>query len=386
MPSLTAETINDWADNRDGPVALTCKQKLLPVEGEGGVIFPPTYADIGYNIDTLSDGTKVATIDSVGSQANRMEPIFTRQPYSALVPQLVIELHKDKNDGAEYVERRSIFDLAHRSADAVVYSCPKLAPIIARAYSALKRNGDAGPLCSLAPTSLLFGVWDSRGGSGEKRPRLIRSIIRAWDVEPLYAAAQFNSIWKALSEDQQAELEKEANAKKTRLSEKGFADAPATFRKVSQAAAKQMPEFCDGAPNPERRVLGGVVTKGEIERDIAVNLVALRNIRGATEERTQDIRRYLLALALLTATADIELFLREGCNLRFADQTDRWLAVPRRGEPISIELSPAKELLLEYAGNAVTPFKTEWPDELSYVFDMKEAKKLLAKKEEDEEE
>ena len=55
---------------------MICKQKLLPVEGEGGVIFPPTYADIGYNIDTLSDGTKVATIDSVGSQANRMEPIF----------------------------------------------------------------------------------------------------------------------------------------------------------------------------------------------------------------------------------------------------------------------------------------------------------------------
>jgi hypothetical protein len=79
MTSLTAAIINDWADNKDGPVALTRKQKLLPVEGEGGVIFPPTYADIGYNIDTLSDGTKVATIDSVGSQANRMEPIFRRR-------------------------------------------------------------------------------------------------------------------------------------------------------------------------------------------------------------------------------------------------------------------------------------------------------------------
>ena len=34
MTTLTAETINDWADNKNGPVALTCKQKLLPVEGE----------------------------------------------------------------------------------------------------------------------------------------------------------------------------------------------------------------------------------------------------------------------------------------------------------------------------------------------------------------
>jgi CRISPR-associated protein Csb1 len=61
-------TIDGWADDPKGPVALHLKQKLLPVEGEGGVIFPPTYADIGYNIDTLSDGTKVATIDSVGKQ------------------------------------------------------------------------------------------------------------------------------------------------------------------------------------------------------------------------------------------------------------------------------------------------------------------------------
>ena len=43
---------------------------------ESTVFFPPTYADVGYNIDSLSDGTKVATVDSVGSQANRIEPIF----------------------------------------------------------------------------------------------------------------------------------------------------------------------------------------------------------------------------------------------------------------------------------------------------------------------
>ena len=205
-------------------------------------------------------------------------------------------------------------------------------------------------------------------------------------MEPLFAAAQFNSIWKSLSEEQKAELEKEAKAKKIRLSEKGFADAPATFRKVSQSAAKQMPKFRDGAPNPERRVLGGIVTKDEIERDITVNLVALRNIHGATQERTQEIRRYLLALALLTATADIELFLREGCNLRFTDKDDRWLAVPRRGEPMPIDLSSARELLLDYAGKAVAPLKKEWPTELSYMFDMKEAKNLLAQREEDEEE
>lgn len=384
--ALTHDIINSWADDLNGPVALHLKQKLLPVEGEGGVIFPPTYADIGYNIDTLSDGTKVVTIDSVGSQANRIEPIFKRAPYSSLVPQIEIELHSKEANGQKHIEKRSLLDLAHRSADAVVYACPKLAPIVAEAFSALRQRGNAGPLCQLAPTSLLFGVWDSRGGSGEKRPRLVRSIIRAWNVEQLYAAAQFNSIWKSLDEKQKVELEKEAKAKKTKLSEKGFADAPATFRKVSQAAAKQMPEFREGSPNPDRRILGGVLTSTRIERDITINLVALRAIAGSDESETINVRRYLLALALIAATADIDLYLREGCHLRFGDE-DVWTAVPRRGDPIKIELtsSAAQTTLINYAETMARLFKAEWPNELVYKFDLNEAKKLLAKKTDDEE-
>jgi hypothetical protein len=42
--------------------------------------------------------------------------------------------------------------------------------------------------------------------------------------------------------------------------------------------------------------------------------------------------------------------------------------------------------LLEYTEKAAVPFQKEWPTQLSYAFDLKEAKRLLAKKEEDEEE
>ena len=377
--SLLHETINAWADDVQGPVALHLKQKLLPVEGEGGVIFPPTYADIGYNIDTLSDGTKVALIDSVGSQANRMEPIFKRAPHSEFVPQIEIELHTKEYDGEKHVERRSLLDLAHRSADAVVYSCPELAPRIKKAFRTLKQYGNAQQLCQLAPTSLVFGFWDSRGESSEKHPRLVRSIIRAWNVQPLHMAAQFNSVWKTLDENQQNELEKEAKAKKMKLSEKGFKDAPSTFRKT------KVSQYLDGSPNPEARVLGGVLASGSIERDVTINLVALRAINGADEEKTKELRRYLLALTLIAATAEIDLFLREGCHLRYADD-DCWHAIPRRGEIEFIDLSSeeAQKTLFAYAENAVKPFGKEWPEELIYKFDLKEAKKLLAKKTEDE--
>jgi len=401
---LTEELIDGWASTQSDTVALHLKQKLLPVEGEGGVIFPPTYADIGYNIDTLSDGTRVATIDSVGSQANRLEPLFKstgkdengreRNSLAELVPQIEIELHSKGEGSEKHIESRSLLDLAHRSADAVVQASPSLAKLVSPAFLALHRHGDAGPLCALAPTSLVFGVWDSRGETGEKRPRLIRSIIRAWNVEPLFAAAQFNSTWKSLDEEQQEALQTEAKAKKVRLSEKGFADAPATFRKVSQSAAKHMTEFRNGSPNAERRVLGGVIARGPIERNVTINLVALRAIRGElprSDERqevsAETLRRYLLALALLAGTRDHDLFLREGCHLRYGD-ADSWYAVPRRGHNRLVDLASenARSMILKYATRQAVPLSTHWPkgNDISHRFDLKAAKKLIARKEADD--
>jgi CRISPR-associated protein Csb1 len=405
MICVTDQVLNDWAMKSDGPVALRLKQRLLPIE-ESGIIFPPTYADIGYNIDTLSDGTRVATIDSVGSQANRLEPIFrsdSKNPDDWLVPQIEIVIRKEpcgeceackKNAGTGESKKakkekckqprevkRSLLDLAHRAADAVVLSSPSLLKLVGPAFRKLQQ-GDAGPLCAIAPTSLVFGVWDSRGDTGEKRPRLVRSIIRAWDVEPLHAAAQFNSIWKLLDEEQQEELERaiKEKDKMDKLSTAGLKDAPATFRKVSAAVAKHMHEFRDGSPNPERRVLGGVLVNGRIEREVTVNLVALRGLRGENDAETVAIRKYLLGLSLVAATADIELFLREGCLLRYAENGDAWYQVPRRGEPMPVGLDAPT--VADYASTAAGHFRPRWPKDgdLKHEFNLDEAKKLLAKK------
>jgi CRISPR-associated protein Csb1 len=409
--AVTDKMIDDWATKANGPVALRLKQRLLPVE-ESGIIFPPTFADIGYNIDTLSDGTRVATIDSVGSQANRLEPIFRsdpKNPANWLVPQIQIVIRKEacgeceacqkadeskkakKNGCTQQCEvTRSLLDLAHRAADAVVQASPDLLKVLGPAFKALKR-GDAGPLCAVAPTSLVFGVWDSRGDTGEKRPRLVRSIIRAWDVEPLHAAAQFNSIWKLLDEEQQEALKKEAEAKRVKLSEKGLADAPGVFR-----PKLKIKNFVNDSPNPEARVLGGVLVRGRIEREVTVNLVALRGLRGKDESETDAIRKYLLGLSLMAATADIELFLREGCLLRYADDGDQWYQVPRRGEPAPMSLG--QDPVKNYATSAAAHFRSKWPEvfqgkwpqdsqepALKYEFNLDEAKKLLAKKTAEEE-
>ncbi len=91
---------DDWLKDDSDVAALVMRQWLEPVEGKDAVVFPPTYAKpermreddwTGYNIDWFEDGTSVCQIDSVGSQANRMEPIFKRETYKHLVPQVVIK-------------------------------------------------------------------------------------------------------------------------------------------------------------------------------------------------------------------------------------------------------------------------------------------------------
>ena len=87
------DQFDTWFEDR-GPAAVVLRQHLIPVEGADGVFFPATYAaqqgadkdkskfQGGYNIDIFDDGTNVVSVDSVGSQANRIEPIFTEKGYA----------------------------------------------------------------------------------------------------------------------------------------------------------------------------------------------------------------------------------------------------------------------------------------------------------------
>lgn len=124
--------------------------------------------------------------------------------------------------------------------------------------------------------------------------------------------------------------------------------------------------------------------RDRIEREITVNLVALRGLRGTDQEATKCIQKYLLGLSLLAATADIDLFLREGCHLRYSGE-DVWHEIPRRGAPRLTNLaSPESRRLMEkYANKACESFRNRFedlmPDELEHVFDIQAAKELLVK-------
>ena len=314
-----ANSYDSWLKD-GGPAALVIRELLEPVEGRDGVFFPATYAAAedktkfagGYNIDVFPDekviGEAVAAmlrdgrlkptidlfpsspniclVDSIGSQANRIETIFARAHYAGLVPQVRITA------GDKTI---NLLEAGHRAGDAIIRSS-ELGGELQGAFRQLLR-GNAEPLARIAPTSLVFGVWDSRDTEA-KVPRLVASTIRAFNVVRLSRSAnylvqqQVDYTKEGLVPIWESEKEKELYSKR------GFLNALASASH------------------------GGVMLRpdGSIRRDATLGLSSLRRLTTADENMTEKLRRYILGLALVALTAEQETYLRQGCNLVPAEE------------------------------------------------------------------
>lgn len=376
-----------------GPAALVLRELLEPVEGPGGVFFPATYAAAedkskfsgGYNIDVfpaderaigeaavamIRDGRlrptidlfpnspNVCLVDSVGAQANRIEPIFQKPAYRELVPQMVIRV------GEKAI---NLLLAGHRAADALV-RFSKAGEGAWEAFQALLNDRNAEPMAKLAPTSLVFGVWDSRG-TQVKVPRVFRSVVRAHNVRKLSRSAQFNRATKYVEEGVIDEALDAGDGDKNPLSREGFKDSPATASH------------------------GGVIAQGDICREITINLSAVRrlyaSVGGAGDDADAEphlrLRRYILSLALIagTATSDDMFDFREGCQLRQKPKTaPEWRAVPHRGDDVPVSNLNAK-VAQTFARAAAIAFGVGTSGE--FTFDKATAEKWLALKKEEQE-
>lgn len=340
-----------WLEDT-GPAAVVVREHLMPVEGKDGVLFPATYAAAedskkfagGYNVNAFADGTNVCLVDSVGSQANRIEPIFAKPDYADLIPQVVIKAgEKEVN----------LLDAGHRAADAIV-RCSALKADLQKAFKAVQ-NGNAEPLAQIAPTSLVFGVWDSRDTQA-KLPRLVASTIRAFNVKELKRSAQFVPAIPFV-EDKQLEEPKDEKTRKA-YSERGFIHVPAAWSH------------------------GGVMAE-KVRRDATLSLAALRLLvvrddkGGYDEARTKELRRYILGLAMVALTAPQCAYLRQGCNLvPDPDAPREFKLIHADGTPEALTLSHADALT--FAKAAAKAYKVG--KDRKVEFDTKAAKQDVAPK------
>lgn len=380
MSNLTTQF--DHLLSASGPAALVIREQLMSVEGHGGVVFPATFAAAedkrafpgGYNIDVFPNSEEaigrvagrskqkdtsdrptieqfpnspnICLIDSVGSQANRIEPIFDSREcdgrYGGLVPQINIQAG-DREVGIEV----SILEAGHRAGDALV-RCSELQQELHDAFKAVLK-GDCEALARVAPTSLVFGVWDSRDTQA-KLPRLMTSAIRAFNVRKLTRSAVYlpgadYSELKVFTEAEQAKAEGDT---KNPLAKRGFVHVPASGSH------------------------GGVIADGGIRRDATLSLAALRQLRaGRDAEKTTSLQRYILGLSLTAFTYSATGYLRQGCNLvPDIDQPRQCLTVHGDGrrEPLEITHDEA----FEYATAVAEAFGVG--ESRTVPFDRKRAK------------
>jgi CRISPR-associated protein Csb1 len=351
--------------SEDGPAALVQKQHLMPVEGTDGVLFPATFAagdgfEGGYNIDIDASGKNVALIDSVGSQANRIEPIFMEEKYKHLVPQILVTA------GDKSV---SILEAGHRAGDALI-RCSSLQADIQKAFKAVLA-GDASLLAKIAPTSLVFGAWDSRD-TGAKLPRVFASTIRAFNVRKLTRHAQYIPPldYAELEVFSEEDKQKAEGDPKSPLAKRGFVHVPVTKKENTH---------------------GGVIADGGIQRTATLGLAALRLLHaGKDGNRTLALRRYILGLSLAAIMHSPSGFLRQGCLLVVnTAQPGEFVEVYPNGkrEPCNVQHDDALKYATEAAksfgvGESKTvPFETERAKrDVKGEGDVKKTAKARAKK------
>lgn len=347
---VSLEQFDNWLKDDGEIAALVMRQWLLPVEGRGSVIFPPTYPldqnKAGYTIDIFGDGSSVCQIDSVGSQANRIEPIFKQHKYRHLVPQVIISAGDRKIN---------LLDAGHRAADAIV-RFSDIGQQMDEGYRELRDKGDAGKLARIAPTSIVFGSWDSRATQA-KLPRIIRSVIRAYGVKELHRSAQYSTIAGEILEGGDAEI-----AKKGPKAELGLAHVPAVMTH------------------------GGILVSGEIRREAILNFSGIRALAVLSDSgdpdkiETSKLRRYIFGLALVGFTAPAETSLREGCELVPEDEVRaEWKQVRHDGR--RDEFTITHDEALGFATDAAEAFGVQKP--VSAIFSSAIASKLLSLKDED---
>lgn len=327
-------------------VALTYRQALEPVEGRAAPVHPPTYpvprakraredgCRAGYSINEIGNGVRICELDAVQSQANRMEGSF-RGGLAGVIPRHVVEAGGHRAD---------LTELPHRIADAAIRATG-LAGDIRGCFEAFAA-GDAAPMARLAPTSLVYGAWDSRGTRVAVR-RAIESRIEANDIVECTRSAQYTAVFG------QEELGL-SNREWRKGSKAGFAPSPAT-----------------GRP-------GGVRVRGEIVQSAAVVSGVLRGYR--MEDGSELLACYLLGLALGgLVTGGRRYHLRSGCDLVPAGPA-RWEAVHANGERRVVEIGC--EALIE----ELRALAREWSHVAGvrlggepevHRFDPKKAKRML---------
>jgi CRISPR-associated protein Csb1 len=357
--------------------AFRCRRRLQPAGGEGDKVFPPTFAGAVYAIERRrvagrSDPVHCVLLDSVQSQANRMEQALQQaiDGGTLKMPHVVVDFSGyDPQDGGEQqgglidaVGRVTSLEVPHRLADAIVRD--------SSANGTPFRNSDKGkalnrvslanatPLFEMCPTALVFGMWDSTGPKGGLGPKFERAMVS----EIVGVGAEWHEDYRARGVRRDP-LEVRAAVKVVKNADKSWRLAQEKEKGVTE------PSKINHSSVPFDSRNSGVTIE-YAEQTTTLSLIVLRRLRfplkGTTSfEADLAARTVLAALGLAAATLAFEsgMGLRSRCLL-WPDGPMTWDLLDKPGQlprPFAVSGDQAVEVLKQ-AVDAAKEVNLPWPE------------------------
>ena len=362
--SLTLEVLSTAVSG--ACAAIRSNTRLQPAGGPGDKVFPPTYvADdktnpLKYAHEIRRIGgqdVKVVLLDSVASQANRMEEALLAAWEAEQINFPVIGVDFSGEEGLEDLGFITTLQAPHRIADALLRDAvwqdgSRVLPFRdspeGQAYT-LASFKNATAVYRLCPSALIFGVWDStglRGGMGAKFQRaLVSEIVGIGFMPGVKTASRIDpagieskvSIYHLRTDPS----DWTANVEEALKDKKG---EPVLFNR-SGAEGKGKPSAVNHSNvAPTKDDTAGGVTFDYALQTTVLSLPALRRLRfpvrvdGSVipaEQRAAAENAARTALAALALVA-ISLQRNRGYDLR-----SRSLLVPELASPLTFEFVPS---------------------------------------------
>ena len=383
MTELTYEMLRDAVAG--GAVALRSVLGLQPADGDGGKVFPPTYAvasnaEHKYAIEERQVGDRVVTtvlLDSVASQANRAELALLEgwEAHELRFPAPFVDFAVEA-DVAD-IGRLTVLEAPHRLADAI-FRDSLLDGTLFRLSDVGRAITDANPrnataMFQYAPSALLFGQWDStgpKGGLGAKFQRAFVSEIVGLDakvgnkvgsrIDPLQIERNAAVAYEHSDSEQRWTLDKDEA-----LHEKG---------KPKTAGSDGRPSRINhGNIAPSIDALAGGVTISSARQTTVMSLAALRRLKFAGKSRDAAVAARTAVAALGVAAVaygyDMDFDLRSRCLL-IPTHSPSVELVPRDGSSPEIVAigRDSSAVLVEQAATAAADAGLGWvTDEIRLV-------------------
>ncbi len=385
-------------------VGIRAKLRLEPLEGPGGKVFPPTYgvgdrAETKYAIEKrqqVSNDGEVQTVESVvlasvADVANRQELALLEAYRAGELSLPVISTDFSGAEGVEGLDRISALEAPHRVFDSLLRDSlldGRLFRMSDPGRAITEANiSNAAALFHWAPSTLLFGGWDStgpKGGRGAKYERAITSEIVALDIargvktssriDPAGIELKAGTLYEATVADADTELPWTLDPAEA----VGGTKKPVPVKGGGEGSPGRPSQVNHGNITPSIDDKAGGITAARIEMSTVLSLIQLRRLRfpvdhsgspiDASRRRDAEIaaRTALAALGLAAAVLSYEdgFDLRSRCVLAAVD--DQRFELVRRGaaEDTSFTLDRESALaLVAEASTKAAEFGLAWADE-----------------------